>query len=72
MRRILGRVSVALLVGAISCWGAYRVFGSEVGADGFLREPFALIPLGWLCLFGAIGAGIFYALLGFGRAPDRG
>ncbi len=27
---------------------AYELIGSHVDADGWLREPFALIPLGWL------------------------
>ena len=34
-------LSVALVV-------AYRVVGEHVDTEGFLHEPFALIPLAWL------------------------
>jgi len=30
---------------------AYEAIGSTVAEDGILQEPFALIPLGWLCFF---------------------
>jgi len=54
---------VVLLAGAIICWGAYRLIGSDVDAKGVLREPFVLIPLGWFFLFGALVAGIVYAII---------
>ncbi len=67
MKRFLGWASVILLAGAVACWGAYRWIGSEVDAEGILREPFALIPLGWLCLLGALVGGIAYMFI---RPPD--
>ena len=30
---------------------AYKLIGSSVDADGFLHEPFALIPLSYLSFF---------------------
>ncbi|MBA4501803.1 DUF3955 domain-containing protein [Marinobacterium marinum] len=33
---------------SFACLMAFRMIGSEVGADGVLREPFALLPLSWL------------------------
>lgn len=46
---------VLLLTLAAALVAAYAVIGSSVDADGTLREPFAFIPLAWLCgLFGTI------------------
>ena len=44
-------------LGTLACWGTYSTIGSEVGVDGVLREPFALIPLGWLCCASAVASG---------------
>lgn len=45
---VLLGLSIALLV-------AYQVVGVHVDAEGFLHEPFALIPLAWLSgLTGAV------------------
>lgn len=45
---VLMGLSVALFV-------AYRVVGVHVDAEGFVHEPFALIPLAWLSgLTGAV------------------
>lgn len=40
---------VLLLTLAAALVAAYAVIGSSVDADGTLREPFAFIPLAWLC-----------------------
>lgn len=63
MGRLFGWASIALLASAIICWGAYQMIGSHVDAEGILREPFALIPLGWLFLLGALVTGIINAAL---------
>ncbi|MFK3651525.1 DUF3955 domain-containing protein [Lysobacter enzymogenes] len=39
---------------AAACAAGYAAIGSHVDADGFVREPFALIPLAFL--FFALGA----------------
>jgi hypothetical protein len=73
MHRILVRTSALLLLGALLCWGVYHLFGTCVDDEGILREPFALIPLGWLCLFASAATGIagLIARLIAGRNPRR-
>jgi len=46
--RVAGLVCLVL---AAACFVAKALAGSRVDADGILREPFALIPLGWLLAF---------------------
>ena len=41
-------VGLFLIAVALGCAVAYELIGSHVDADGWLREPFALIPIGWL------------------------
>jgi hypothetical protein len=68
--RALKRWSLALLGLGFACLVAFRLIGSEVDADGVLREPFALIPIGWFSIsLGLILGGIY----GVGRlsAKDR-
>jgi hypothetical protein len=38
---------LACLVLAAACFVAKTIAGSRVDAEGILREPFALIPIGW-------------------------
>jgi hypothetical protein len=40
--------SIAIIFMGLACWLAYNLIGSTVDADGFLQEPFALIPTGYL------------------------
>lgn len=49
-------VGCCCLLLSLACLIAFRVIGAEVDADGVLREPFALIPLGWL--LAAIGCAL--------------
>jgi hypothetical protein len=51
-------VGLFLMVLAAGCALAYELTGSYVDAAGVLREPFALIPLGWLS--GLAGASLFF------------
>lgn len=76
--RALARLSALLLAGALLCWSLYGAIGSYIDGEGFLHEPFALIPLGWLFLFGAIACGVAAMVTtrtgrpGAGRdCPDR-
>ena len=46
---VVGTLLLALAAGLLV---TYRVVGSYVDADGFLHEPFACIPLAWLCGLG--------------------
>jgi hypothetical protein len=63
MRGTFGWLSVTLLAGAFACWGGYLWIGAEVDADGILREPFALIPLGWMCLIAALISGVAWLFM---------
>ena len=55
-------ISVFLLFAAVACRVAYEIIGVEIDAQGFMQEPFALIPLGWICLFGSVLAGVSCAV----------
>ncbi|RDZ29788.1 DUF3955 domain-containing protein [Lysobacter silvisoli] len=50
-----------------ACFIAYGLIGSHLDADGTLREPFALLPIGWAL----IAAGALIALIGFARTRLR-
>ena len=47
--------AVACFLAAKGCVELYRHLGSHLDADGFLHEPFGLIPLGWAFLFAGAG-----------------
>jgi len=38
------------------------MIGSSVDEQGFLHEPFALVPIGWLFLIIGVGAGVTLAV----------
>lgn len=44
-------------LGCVSCAVAYRTIGVRIDSDGTLREPFALIPIGYLIGSAAIVTG---------------
>ena len=46
MAKLVGGVILLALSAALLL--AYNVIGSHVDADGWLHEPFVLIPLAWL------------------------
>lgn len=58
-------IRIGVLVAAIglACLLAFRVIGSSVDPDGFLREPFGLLPIGYLLVF----VGALVAFIGFIR-----
>jgi hypothetical protein len=60
-------VGLFLIAIAFGCTVAYELIGSHVDADGWLREPFALIPLGWLSGL----AGVSLVVLGLLRRRRR-
>ena len=46
------KIAITFLVLGILCFVAFEpLIGSEVDENGILREPFFLIPIGWLFLF---------------------
>ncbi|NOI98514.1 DUF3955 domain-containing protein [Vibrio kanaloae] len=42
------KISVLFCISGILCLIAYNIIGSSVDENGFLVEPFGLIPLFWL------------------------
>ena len=44
----------ALVLAGLVCWLAYGAIGSHVDEQGILREPFGLIPIGWLLVFAGV------------------
>ncbi|MFQ2210138.1 DUF3955 domain-containing protein [Aeromonas caviae] len=40
-----------LILAGLGCFVAFNLLGTTVDAQGFLHEPFALQPLGYLLLF---------------------
>ncbi|MFN5510605.1 MAG: DUF3955 domain-containing protein [Burkholderiales bacterium] len=53
--------SVTALLALLSalCFAAFGLIGSHVDANGILREPFFLLPMGWLFAAFALAAGLF-------------
>ncbi len=45
------KITITFLVLGILCFLSFRLIGSEIDENGILREPFFLIPIGWLFLF---------------------
>ncbi len=56
------RLRLLFLGGAVTCEILYRWIGVRVDVNGVLREPFALIPIGYLLACGALGTGIAWLL----------
>nr|WP_241201145.1 DUF3955 domain-containing protein [Lysobacter enzymogenes] len=59
MSRLFSLPGISLLcfVLAAACAAGYRAIGAQIDAEGFLHEPFPLIPLGYLSFFvGAVCA----------------
>lgn len=48
----LTAAGIALLAVAVAAVIAYRVIGTRVDAEGWLHEPFALVPVAWLAGIG--------------------
>ena len=44
------KIATGLLIFGITCFILFYVIGSEVDEDGYLHEPFALLPLGFMSI----------------------
>ncbi|MFQ2711833.1 DUF3955 domain-containing protein [Aeromonas caviae] len=44
-------IGALLILAGLGCFVAFNLLGSTLDAQGFLHEPFALLPLGYLLLF---------------------
>ena len=45
------KIGALLILAGLGCFLAFNLLGSTLDAQGFLHEPFALLPLGYLLLF---------------------
>ena len=45
------KTGALLILAGLGCFVAFNLLGSTLDAQGFLHEPFALLPLGYLLLF---------------------
>lgn len=45
------KIGALLILAGLGCFVAFNLLGTTVDAQGFLHEPFALLPLGYLLLF---------------------
>lgn len=64
--RLMNTGATLPLIG-IGCLLAFHLIGSTVERDGLLREPFPLLPIGWLLII--VGGAM--ALLALLRASAR-
>ncbi|WP_246188684.1 DUF3955 domain-containing protein [Nitratireductor arenosus] len=57
------KLMTILIIAGLACLAAFRMIGSDVDENGVLREPFFLLPIGYLLvLLGIAGlAGTFVA-----------
>jgi hypothetical protein len=69
--RSLCSISGLLLAGAIACVIAYRDIGAYVDENGFLIEPFFLIPMGYLLGFLGLTGLTLWVLGRLLRKPGR-
>ena len=44
-------IGALLILAGLGCFVAFNLLGTTVDAQGFLHEPIALLPLGYLLLF---------------------
>ena len=65
MVKRIGIVPMALALAGVVCFAVFAGIGSRVDEQGFLREPFFLLPAGWLLLFLAAGWAVARWLMGW-------
>lgn len=59
--------SLALLLLGGACLAAFNLIGSRMDAQGFVHEPFGLLPIGWFL----ICVGFVVGLAGIAQAAWR-
>ena len=45
------KIATSLLIFGIICFVSFYLIGSEVDENGYLHEPFFLLPVGFICIF---------------------
>ena len=59
-KNVLMWVSVASFSITLVAGIAYQIIGQTIDSQGYLQEPFALIPIGWLFFFLGVITGLTY------------
>tara|TARA_B100001287_G_scaffold100832_1_gene84781 strand:- start:289 stop:486 length:198 start_codon:yes stop_codon:yes gene_type:complete len=44
------KIATSLLIFGIICFVSFYLIGSEVDENGYLKEPFFLLPIGFICI----------------------
>ena len=44
------KIATSLLVFGIICFVSFYLIGSEVDENGYINEPFFLLPIGFICI----------------------
>ena len=64
------RLALMLILGGVICHVSFNMIGSEVDIDGVLREPFPLLPLGYLLYLFGVGLYVWHWISGWKRSTD--
>ena len=56
MKKDIKKYGLTILLFSISliCYASFYLIGSDIDEDGYLKEPFGLIPIGALFFFASI------------------
>ena len=57
------KIATTLLVIGILCFVSFELIGSEVDENGFINEPFALLPTGFISICLSMVLFIVFALI---------
>ena len=48
------RLTILLFLISLICSASFHLIGTDINENGYIREPFALIPIGWIFFFASI------------------
>ena len=57
------KIATALLVFGIMCFVSFELIGTELDENGFINEPFALLPIGFIFICLSMVLFIIFALI---------
>ena len=60
-----------LILGGVVCHVSFHMIGSEVDIDGVLREPFPLLPLGYLLYLFGVGLYVWHWISGREKSIEK-
>ena len=44
------KIATSILIIGIICFVSFYLIGSEVDENGYIKEPFFLLPIGFICI----------------------